>query len=781
LTSGGTVTNNNASASIEHGITISGGVGSVSNAGSIGAASTYATYGSDRYSRTVNQSVSRSIELTEGGTVTNGDAGSMITNGIAISGGAATVNNNGTIGGPIESYERIVYFHTYELSTSVGYSLALAAGGSVTNGGATNTNANIANGIVISGGAGEIVNDGTIGGPSSVHYMRYSRPIHYFSPGIHLSSGGTVTNGSDSDTSAGITNGILIDGTGAVLNFGAIDGTAAHRAGVALGSGTITNGSASDAAALIAGDLVGLSLSSGTVINWGTIRAARGSALVFNSSSCTLVEEGVGVISGKVKGGGGTLELAADGGTGTLSGLGTTITNFATTAVATGASWTFTGANTLSGTVHNEGSLANRGTLTNQGVLTNSRQLTVLGQVINRGSIDNHVGSKLLLEGDVGISGDPAGVFTNAGQVRKVSGTGTSVIRTGNTSLIDSGVIDIDRGILELAGKTISISGPIRGAGTIEFGVGLTTLAPGSSITTVGMTIAGTGADVTVTRKLGYTGIFSATTNTELSITSGNLFELSGTAAFHQDTIDGAGQLRTEGSTTANQVTLGGTAQWYNTGTLSLIGGKLTVGDNAGNVATFNNQATGVFDLVGNTNIALGKGASIFKNQGLVAKTAGSLSKIAIGVTNTGIIEVASGTLDLQGTMTGKGALKIDAGKVLQADAAVSQSQTVDFNGGGDKLVLTDAPRFAAKLQDFGLGDKLDLRQYDPTTTTLAFSENGTNTAGVLVATDGSLQAKITLLGQYAASAFHKASDGLGGTLVTYTPQAAFALASPHV
>ena len=97
------------------------------------------------------------------------------------------------------------------------------------------------------------------------------------------------------------------------------------------------------------------------------------------------------------------------------------------------------------------------------------------------------------------------------------------------------------------------------------------------------------------------------------------------------------------------------------------------------------------------------------------------------------------------------------------------------------RLKLTDAKHFAAKLQDFGLGDRLDLRQFDPATTTLSFAENGTNTAGVLTVTDGSLTAKITLLGQYMTSGFHTASDGLpGGTFVTYTPQAAAALATPH-
>ena len=143
-------------------------------------------------------------------------------------------------------------------------------------------------------------------------------------------------------------------------------------------------------------------------------------------------------------------------------------------------------------------------------------------------------------------------------------------------------------------------------------------------------------------------------------------------------------------------------------------------------------------------------------------------------------MEVASGTLDLQGTVSGKGTLKIDAGKILQVDAASSQSQTVDFNGGGDKLVLTNATQFAAFLQNFGSADTLDLRQFDPTTTTLAYFQNTAKGAGVLVANDGTHQANITLLGQYAASGFHTETDFVGGTIVSYSPQAASALATPH-
>src|SRR5262249_40904118 len=153
----------------------------------------------------------------------------------------------------------------------------------------------------------------------------------------------------------------------------------------------------------------------------------------------------------------------------------------------------------------------------------------------------------------------------------------------------------------------------------------------------------------------------------------------------------------------------------------------------------------GLFKLAGNVDIERGLAAtSSFTNQGLLAKTAGSLSTIATQVINTGLVEAASGSLDLQAAGGGAGGPpKVDTRNVLQVDAAVSAGQTVDFNGGNDKLVLTDAAHFAAKVQDFGLGDRLDLRQFDPAATTLAYA--GNSTQGVLTVSDGSLATKITL------------------------------------
>jgi hypothetical protein len=826
-------------------VDVSGGAGSVHNYSLLQSdpivSANYSFYGINDGSFYTGPS----IRMNNGGSVTN-DAGCNIDNGISIVGGAGTVVNNGYVGGPeLYRYRPVVAYGVFSFPFSIQLSQ-----GTVTNGSESNTSAKIEHGVIsYDYGQIDVLNFGTIdsastdrpgGGPSLTY------PV---GDGIHAGLG-TVVNGSETDRSATIQAfdfGILLSGRGSVVNnFGTIEAgsgfsawyTDAIAVGVKVGNGSLTNGSETDRAALIKAETFGIwlltstatnfgtiestyataanttpagafsrgssgyqnSLTNGstsdsaalisghigidatfsTVVNFGTITGTGGTAISFHGTKLNkLVEEASGVLNGSVLGGGGILDLAGDAGAGSLTGLGSTISGFGTVTVDAGASWDLSGSSALA----NSQVLSNHGSLTITGALTNSGTIDLFANIINSGSIIDQASSKLLLEGDVSITTDPAvkaGAFSNAGTVQKVSGTGTSIIRTGTASFSSSGTITVSSGILELTGSTIAINGKITGAGTIEFSIGATTLGTGTSITTAGLMLAGTGTSVSVASNLGFAGNFSAGVNTELSIAAGALVQLTGPASFTRDTIDGAGRLTTKGTTTVSQSALGGTAQWYNSGTLSLTGGTLTVGDNAGNKAAFVNQATGIFDLAGNVNIGIGTGASIFTNQGQLAKTVGSLSTIGIGVANSGTVEAASGTLDLQKAVTGTGTLKIDAGKVLQADATVAGTQTVDFNGGSDRLVLTDAVHFAGKLQDFGTGDRLDLRQFNPSATTLAYSEKADNSGGTLVVTDGTLTAKIALLGQYAASGFHKASDGVGGTYVTYTPPAASSLAIPH-
>ena len=363
--------------------------------------------------------------------------------------------------------------------------------------------------------------------------------------------------------------------------------------------------------------------------------------------------------------------VGSKAGPGTLSGLGSTLKSFGVVTVDKGSTWTLSGASTVA---------ANE-------VLNNAGILDVQGNIANSGQVNNLAGATMALEGDFGITSTIAGTFTNAGTFKKTSGTGISIVKTGTASLTDTGTLDVETGTLELTGATISVSGKILGPGTMECGAGATTLGLGPSISTAGLTtIAGTRCTRHARpRPELHRHLLGLSISTELTIDTGNILALTGPASFTHDTVDGAGQLTTKGATSVATVTLGGTAQWYNAGTITETS-TLTIGDGLGDKAMFVNQATGVFGVAGNAGIGIGTATtSSFTNQGMLAKTAGGTSAIALAVINSGTLESASGTLDLMGQVTNTGSVLTLAGTVmaLEGDIGISTTTAGTFSNAG--------------------------------------------------------------------------------------------------
>src|SRR6201999_4099595 len=88
----------------------------------------------------------------------------------------------------------------------------------------------------------------------------------------------------------------------------------------------------------------------GTVTNSGTIAGNGGKAIQFANGNDRLIVDPGAMFTGAVAGAGGanTMELAA-GGTGTITGLGVSFTNFGQLTVDTGASWRISGAHNTIG------------------------------------------------------------------------------------------------------------------------------------------------------------------------------------------------------------------------------------------------------------------------------------------------------------------------------------------------------------------------------------------------------------------------------------------------
>jgi hypothetical protein len=111
-------------------------------------------------------------------------------------------------------------------------------------------------------------------------------------------------------------------------------------------------------------------------------------------------------------------------------------------------------------------------------------------------------------------------------------------------------------------------------------------------------------------------------------------------------------------------------------------------------------------------------------------------------------------------------------GTVLEVK--VSDSGKVTFAGPTGTLWLDRPSTFTGKVADFGAQESIDLAGIPfGAHTTLGYSENSSDTGGILSVKNGTHIAKLALLGNYMAASFVTASDGYGGTLITEGGQAA--------
>jgi hypothetical protein len=375
LGQGGSVTNGSAADTIAAiaggtgaGIFVGGGTADVSNFGTITGGIGFGNGTVSAKGTVVNGSTADTSALIIGN---NGTFGT----GVSVGSGTTGINNFGTIKG---------------VGAGIGFgNNTVASSGTVVNGSAADTVAlitggtgTVGTGIFINSSTVSVSNFGTVNGAGT--------GINFGTNGT-VASAGTVVNGSTADTSAlivGNLNGIFASNSITVSNFAAIK--AAAFTGIFLGQGgSVTNGSAADTKAVIssAGTTgVGVLVNAGqaTVTNFGTITSAGNSAIVFSTSTGTVVNAGSistaagaagtaiqfgsgaerlvlrpgSSITGKVFGGSGTntLELAS-GGSATTGSIGSQFTNFGTVVVDAGANWTLTGVNNTA-TVTNNGTLS---------------------------------------------------------------------------------------------------------------------------------------------------------------------------------------------------------------------------------------------------------------------------------------------------------------------------------------------------------------------------------------------------------------------------------------
>lgn len=569
-------------------------------------------------------------------------------------------------------------------------------------------------------------------------------------------------------------------------------------------------------------DLRSLSNQSGTALTGGTFEADSGSTLTLDTadqSSLTtdgalIILSGSGSVFQTIDSGGvahsldSTLAtIAVGGGLELLAGRG-----WSSTVAMTNAGILKLGGGTFSpssltsnGVVTGFGVIAT--TLTNNGVveidagqtlsLVGGDLTNLSGTTLTGGVIVVNAGSTLQLANDTSIGTLAATLVLDAnGSTVQGYDTTTSMevgIKSSLTAISESGVLELldgrnfaasnaigNMGVLQLGGGTFSggalsdatgstltgfgavacaftdsgvttaVGGALAfsGAGDvfnasldgteIDFTGGTDLLAGGSNLAATTVALSG-GAVVTLDNSLTFSGAFSETGAT-LALGSGASLSLTGAATF------GAG------------ATLAGTGAVSVSGTVDGTG-TLTLGAHKSDRIVLSIAAGAIYELDGDVGIAAGARKASLLDGGVLIKSAGTgESVVGANITDSGLIEAATGTLDLTQALTGSGALKIDSGATLELDAAAAKTLTATFNGTDATLALGSVATFASAIAGFASGDVLDLLK---TAATGAVLETG----GRLLITNGSQTvATLHLEGAGKHDTFTVTSDGHGGS-----------------
>jgi hypothetical protein len=450
--------------------------------------------------------------VTASGYVTNSG------NGTGVSGGAYAWNfsNFGTITTP-GSHSAGVYFEE---------------GGSVTNGAAGSTAALIESagyhGVRINGAAGAVTNFGTIedtGAHGDGVFLEAGGSVGNFGTiaatgsagygAVALSGDGSVSNGQSGAGAAlieGYGRGVAISGAGAVANYGTIAGTGPNGIGVYLRSGgSVTNGTSAATGGLITGTMIGVKIAeaAGTAANYGAISGTGtggdgvlivGAGQLANAPSATIS----GYATGAWLEGGGT--AANDGlivGTGT-GGDGVVV---GTTSAGVGLvvnDGTITGANlgvwlADGGDARNYGVIAgNTGIAVTGGLGTVGNYGTVLGGAFS--GVYLQAGGSVVSEGTILSTGSKPGILINgfAGSVANygvVAGSGTSAIGVwlqAGGSVVNDGALDggADGVVIQGGAGTVVNAGAIAATDSAT-GAGIALESGGYVGNSTGGTISG--------------------------------------------------------------------------------------------------------------------------------------------------------------------------------------------------------------------------------------------------------------------------------------------------
>ena len=432
--------------------------------------------------------------------------------------------------------------------------------------------------------------------------------------------------------------------SGTIIGLGKVSGaiTATGAATITAGGGTLEIASAITNSGSLA-----LTIGSGTGDKLLLDAASAANSLTFAGSTGTLELNAAGTLSL-------TTALSAGGNTVKLGGAGTTqLTDAAGITIAGGtisgtgllsASTNVTGAGTL-GIGFTSGSntiTASGGTLDITGSVTASETLAVA----------NVAGSVLKLDHS-GVTVGPVALDSGYKTLEIAQSATISGVQTiaGGTLTVDSGAVLTDISGIALSG------GPLNGAGSIS----ATTAVSGHGavgLSVVGRSVTASGGSLDVT------GNMDTSSTLAIANVPGSVLKLDHSGVTVGPVVLDSGNKTLE---IAQGATISG-AQTIAGGTLTVDSGAVLT-DTSG-IALSGGTLDGAGSVAANTNLS-GSGA------------------VGIGISSSGTITAAGGTLDLTGTISGR-TLAIDSASasVLQIDGSATTGNAIAISDSHQTLKI---------------------------------------------------------------------------------------------
>jgi hypothetical protein len=558
-------------------------------------------------------------------------------------------------------------------------------------------------------------------------------------------SGGTIDDTGTLSVTSGVIEGAIVDGGGNLTSTGA----GASLAGVTLDNVTVA-GIFTNASTLKIDDTVtldGATIDGGTIDDTGTLSVSTASTIenaIVNgggnltatsatltlsevllenltlagsfTNSNTLVTEGTVTLDGATISGGtiedpgkwsvtasSEIENATVGGAGDItvaSGQILTLSGVTLDDMTLAGSFTNADTLTIDHTVTLNGATLNGGTIDDTGTLSVSTASTIENATVDGGGDLTVTGGTLTLS-EVTLDGVTlAGSFTNADTLT-IDHTVTL-----NGATLNGGTID-DTGTLSVIASSKIENATVTGDITVDSGKTLTL----TTVTLDGVTLSGGTDDATAVTVSADSTIESATVAGDITVGSGKTLTL--------DTVTLDGATLSGGADKVTAVTVGADSTIQNAtvsnGVITVDSGvTLTLDTVTLNGTSFADTTTGGTILVGSGTTLTFNGATIdggtLNIQGELDSN-GSSTISGATIINQNLINIVSGTLTIDPTpMTNTGTIEVHSGTglVLDDDAVTNSGSSGDGTIQVDQnatLTLEDSSITGGVLKNFGTID----------------------------------------------------------------------------